>query len=70
MADRGVTFAGNGGQDVGDGNMKDVRSVGMQSGGPVKFVGSDQGMTASGDIVNTVGEVPKGSGVKFVGGDW
>lgn len=69
MSDKGVTFSGNGGQDVG-GSMSSERGGSLQSGGPLQSPkGSEQGMSASGDIVNTVGEVPKGSGVKFAGDD-
>jgi hypothetical protein len=68
MSDRGVTFAGNGRMDVGDGGMKNEKSGGMQSGGPLKSPeGSEQGMSASGEIVNIEGSVPSGGGVKFAG---
>jgi hypothetical protein len=71
MSDKGVTFAGNGGQDA-TGTMKDVPGASLSSGGPLQSPkGSDQGMSASGNVVNEVGDVPKGGGVKFAGGsDW
>jgi len=68
MSDRGVTFAGNGSHDVGDGGMKSESAGGLQSGGPLKSPeGSEQGMSASGEIVNNEGSVPSGGGVKFAG---
>jgi len=70
MGDKGVSFAGNGGQDVGDGSMKNEGSGSLSSGGPLQSPkGSEQGMSASGEVVNTEGEVPKGSGVQFAGGN-
>jgi hypothetical protein len=73
MSDKGVTFAGNGGQDAGSGEMKSERSPGLQAGGPVQFPkGMEDGFTASGDIVNKVGpDNVSGGGVKFTkGNDW
>jgi hypothetical protein len=69
-----VTFAGDGGKDVGDGNMKDVPSPGLQSGGPVVSPkGIGDGVTASGGYVDEDGDVPQGGGVQFAGSkgsDW
>jgi hypothetical protein len=66
-----LEFAGNGKMDVGDGSMKDIASPGLQSGGPVEFADGDKGMTADGNVVNTEGSVPGGSGVQFtMGNDW
>lgn len=66
-----VNFAGDGNKDVGDGNMKEMRSPGFQSGGPVKFAkGMEEGVTASGEPINVDGEMPGGSSkIDFVGGE-
>lgn len=72
MSDKGISFAGNGGQDA-TGSMPDVRGASLSSGGPMQSPkGSEQGMSASGNIVNEVGDVPKGGGIQFAGdrGDW
>lgn len=70
MSDKGVSFAGNGDQDV-TGKTPTLPGGTLQSGGPLQSPkGSEQGMSASGEANNIEGSVPAGGGVKFAGNDW
>lgn len=68
----GVEFTGNNGEGLSGSMPAEIRSGGLTSGGPLESPkGSDQGMSASGDIVNFVGpENVSGGDVQFVGSDW
>jgi hypothetical protein len=67
----GVTFAGNGGMDVGDGSMPGQKSGSLSSGGPlVSPKGSEQGMIAPEGIVNNEGSVPSGGSIQSPVTDW
>lgn len=67
----GVEFTGDS-MDMSAAMPAELRSTSLNAGGPLESpMGSDQGMSASGDIVNII--EPKnvsGGDVQFVGNDW
>ena len=68
MSDRGISFTGDGAQDVG-GMPAGLPTGSLSEGGPIKGgPESNMGMTSSSESVsNTIGGTMTGGGIKFAG---
>ena len=71
MAERGISFAGNGGDDVSSSMPKALPTGSLGNGGPI-MAGpeTNRGATADAPVrpANAIGDAPSGSGtIQFVG---
>ena len=65
----GISFTGDGDQDVGSSMPTELKSGSLSNGGPISGgPDTNEGMSTDNfSVSNTIGEVPSGSGIKFVG---